>query len=367
MYLESQSTSSKQNWVEQFTVLFWDDFIKFDDVTLPVGQCSVDLLNIEQAQLRELRRAYVAFAEFFSRTIGSQGVKKDLALVTAVQDKMNEVWDAAFALPPFFRMKLDKEYSKSILLTLFRRDPRGFARIENSLSHEGMLMTELLLKLQRLHSDALSFTTYISTLSDFFYERLKKRDAYHFSVGIYSLLSDTALMNEIAAALPSHPDLAFKLKSETSIEFTPMRDPTNEKNYVVAERLVFESLGDFLRADFFRGVARGNAPRRCHNCGKFFLLTRGYDVRYCTEVAPSETERTCRMVGAHKKEMRREGKTPAQKEYYKVYNRLKTRKSRGKISDDDWNRGVALAQDLRDKADRGELSEFELKRRFDEM
>ncbi|WP_353681836.1 DUF6076 domain-containing protein [Pelotomaculum sp. PtaB.Bin117] len=35
-------------------------------------------------------------------------------------------------------------------------------------------------------------------------------------------------------------------------------------------------------------------------------------------------------VGAHKKQARKEGKTPARQEYDKVYNRLKTRHARGK-------------------------------------
>ena len=46
---------------------------------------------------------------------------------------------------------------------------------------------------------------------------------------------------------------------------------------MIAERMVFDSLGAFLHVDFFRGLMHGNAPRRCHNCGRFFLLTGGYD------------------------------------------------------------------------------------------
>jgi len=48
-----------------------------------------------------------------------------------------------------------------------------------------------------------------------------------------------------------------------------------------------------------------------------------------------------------------------------VYNRLKGRKRYGTISADEWNRQVALAQALAEKASKGEISEAELKRRFD--
>jgi len=59
------------------------------------------------------------------------------------------------------------------------------------------------------------------------------------------------------------------------------------------------------------------------------------------------------------KEQRHEGETPIQREYRKAYNRLKTRRARGKISADERNRVVAEAQELRDRTVRGEVPEVE--------
>ena len=56
--------------------------------------------------------------------------------------------------------------------------------------------------------------------------------------------------------------------------------------------------------------------------------------------------------------------TPTQKEYAKVYNRLKARKQRGKISVDEWNASVAAVLELKDKADRGELSDDEYRKQI---
>ena len=69
------------------------------------------------------------------------------------------------------------------------------------------------------------------------------------------------------------------------IEYTTMPNTDNEKEYIIAERMVFDSIGAFLHVDFFRGLIHGNAPRRCHNCGRFFLLSDGYDTRYCYNIA----------------------------------------------------------------------------------
>ncbi|BAL00453.1 hypothetical protein OBV_32540 [Oscillibacter valericigenes Sjm18-20] len=74
-------------------------------------------------------------------------------------------------------------------------------------------------------------------------------------------------------------------------------------------------------------------------------------------MAPDETARTCRKVGAHKKEAQeRVAATPAQKEYAKAYNRLKARKQRDKISVDKWNTAVVKAQDLKDQAECDQLN-----------
>ena len=147
-------------------------------------------------------------------------------------------------------------------------------------------------------------------------------------------------------------------------EYVTMPDPVHPEKYILAERVVFSSLADFFHMDLFRGLMHGNVPRRCHNCRKFFLLQKGYDVRYCTRIAPGETKRTCRQVGAHNKQADRDGKTPVQIEYENTYNRLKKRKARGKISTDEWNALVVRAQDIREQAQRGFLSDFEMKEKL---
>nr|WP_325303482.1 DUF6076 domain-containing protein [uncultured Oscillibacter sp.] len=112
----------------------------------------------------------------------------------------------------------------------------------------------------------------------------------------------------------------------------------------------------------------GNAPRQCHNCGQYFLLTAEYNTCYRNNVAPSELERTCRKVGAHRKEAQgKANRTPARKEYDRTYNRLKARKQRGKISMDEWNAAVAKAQELLERSERAEPTDEELRRRFDQF
>ena len=139
----------------------------------------------------------------------------------------------------------------------------------------------------------------------------------------------------------------FEQSFPTESRFISTVHPTEEEKLLLAEKAQFSYLIHFLYTDFYRALIVGNAPRRCHNCGTYFLLTAGYNTCYCRNLASGETARTCRKVGARKKESQeRVTATPAQKEYAKVYNRLKARKQRGKISVDEWNAVVVKAQEL---------------------
>ena len=57
-------------------------------------------------------------------------------------------------------------------------------------------------------------------------------------------------------------------------------------------------------------------------------------------------------------------RSPARVEYDRTYNRLKQRKVRGKISADEWNAAVAKAMQVLEQAERGELTDDEMKERF---
>nr|WP_326185259.1 DUF6076 domain-containing protein [uncultured Oscillibacter sp.] len=79
-------------------------------------------------------------------------------------------------------------------------------------------------------------------------------------------------------------------------------------------------------------------------------------------------ERTCRKVGAHRKEAQgKANRAPARVEYDRAYNRLKQRKNRKKISVSEWNASVAQAERLLEQAERGELSDMELKNKLEEL
>ena len=157
----------------------------------------------------------------------------------------------------------------------------------------------------------------------------------------------------------------FSQSFSMELSFVPMLHQTNAGEIFIAEKTTFDWLVTFLRTKFYRGLAAGNALRRCHNCGTYFLLDSGYNACYCNNIAPGETNRTCRKVGAHRKAAQgKENRSPARVEYDRAYNRLKQKKNRKKITLNEWNAGVAEAMRILEQSERGELTDDEMKARF---
>ena len=132
-----------------------------------------------------------------------------------------------------------------------------------------------------------------------------------------------------------------------NISLVPVSDPKSHC-LVLAEQMTFESLSSFLYLDLYKGMAAGNLPRRCAYCRRWFLAMGGYNTLFCSRVVPGTGGKTCRKIGAHAREKEKQRTETAAREYNRIYNRLKARKRRGRLSTDEWNRKVAQAQALKD-------------------
>ncbi|HWQ77151.1 MAG TPA: DUF6076 domain-containing protein [Syntrophomonas sp.] len=367
MTLEAKLISEKENRIQEFTVHFWNDQVRIDSKILPTGQISADVLNLSDELILDLRYKADEMLKIMSKKFFNPETEKNPALVSAVQERLNGVLNIVLTLPLFEHLNMDAAFARNMLTTVYTENLEEFQRMLLPGAMENALFVSLLKKLAVIPDELHTFRIYIGTMLDFFFERLKRRNAEYYAVAVYDFFSNQEIQKEISAALPPPPAYQFLQARGAMIEYTTMPDPENPKKYIVAERMVFDSIASFLHADFFRGLMNGNAPRRCHNCKRFFLLSNGYDTCYCNNIAPGETEKTCRKIGAHKKEARKEGKTPVRLEYDKVYNRLKTRRARGKLSADEWNAAVSLALDYKDKAEAGKITDLELREIYDKM
>ncbi|HCA28096.1 MAG TPA: hypothetical protein DEP23_00200 [Ruminococcaceae bacterium] len=62
--------------------------------------------------------------------------------------------------------------------------------------------------------------------------------------------------------------------------------------------MTFTRLIDFIYMDFFKGLMAEYSPKKCKLCGRYFLQEKGFSYEYCNNIAPNETEKTCRDIGS---------------------------------------------------------------------
>lgn len=324
----------------------------------PLGQLTTDVLNLDDAVLTEIDRR---INDFMSAAAAIFTEKTDSAACSA-QEKLNAVWDLVFELPLYRDLEMDLDTAHNLFPLLFSDQKKWNEALD--VNSEGHAMLEDFLNgLEYFPESLRNFRWQITGMLALYFEPLKRRGVESYAEAYAQYFTDVDTAGRVLFDAPP-----FEQSIPAEIKFVPMVHSEENGRPVLAEKMEFSYLSHFLYTDFYCGLMAGNAPRRCHNCGRYFLLTAGYNTCYCNNIAPGEIERTCRKVGAHRKEAQgKASRTPARVEYDRAYNRLKQRKNRKKISVSEWNAAVAQAEKFLEQAERGELADEELKEKMREL
>ena len=358
--------NGKTDVIGNFMAFFTGENVLLGGKAFPLGQISTDVLNMSQQDIIMISIKGMAFSHHTMTKFLEQQKEINPAAFSEAEEELNRVLDLIVTMPLYRELAVDWKVSRRALTILRDQYLESLEPILTPGTPDHQFAIDWINQFGFIGAEISTFRVHIGHMLDAFFDRLPKRGPEAYAHGVCEYFKDPDGLLAMSKQLPEEHAFHFLKAAEMEAEYVPMPDPADKMHYVIGERMVFHSIGDFLRADFFRGLQHGNAPRRCHNCHKFFLLTAGYNTCYCNNIAPGETERTCRKVGAHKKAAAKE-RTPAQMEYQRVYNRLKTQKSRGKISVGEWNTAVAQALDVKDRAERGELSDEEMRAVFEGM
>lgn len=347
------------DYFDSFSAIFGPRECLLNGKWYPLGHFAVEALEMDRSLLWKLKAAVAEFKpelEVFlaARTASSAAV---------AQQKLDAVWAVLDQIPVYKNLRGSSSGSQGLFHSMRGHPDRTDDSVtEGTNFHRAM--TCWLDRLERLPDAVDDFIGNTSLMLGDYFENLPARSpaAYAEAYDKYRRTMDAAFQyageeDEVDEDLDS-----IQLDFPVRLGFRAMA--AKDGGAVFGEELTFNELASFLYTDLYKGMAAGNVPRRCHNCKHFFLTVGGHDTVYCNRVAPDETKRTCRQVGAHRKE-KRKNQAPILKEYSRAYNRLKGRKSRGSISTDKWNRQVAMIQDWRDAALRGEMSDAELKQKLD--
>lgn len=130
----------------------------------------------------------------------------------------------------------------------------------------------------------------------------------------------------------------------------------------LCEVYTFDSLGAFLYFDFFRGLSQSYIPKRCDNCGRYFLLETGKYSNYCERPLEDDPEKTCRDVGARKKYDDKCKTDPLWLAYNRAYKTHYARYMKKKMTTAEFERWSRQAVEWRTQAEKGELAQTEYER-----
>lgn len=345
------------HFFERFDVLFGKKSSIVAGEEYPLGYFAAEAMELDAAVFEELkkltRQASQEFDMFLTaRTASGAGM--------AIQ-ALDRAWELVRQLPSYNKIPYREGRGSSVsgIVRELRSDEQKLDRMLTVGTTENEMLRRWHGMYDRLADDLQRFQYDTDDMLTDYFEELPSRRPEAYAAAFESCM---ASFREIYMQTEDDEDLAHmnrrRLNFPVSISFVVERDKKTGQPFM-AERMTFEDLISFLYIDLYRGMAAGNVPRQCHNCGKWFLAIGAYDTVYCQRVAPGEAARTCRQVGAHRKEREKNGKDFAYREYARAYNRLKTWKQRGKISAEEWNRRVAYIQEVKTEFLAGAISDVE--------
>lgn len=363
--LDERRLIKKQDDYASFTATFYKKDLILGKQTIPLGLLSFEVLNMTEEQLADLRNATILLKD---------SAQKDLYMpLENIKDKKELRTDLSKFLPCFknFLNELDKlpifkhlEINQKQVISSFVK-----AYKDDDIENNAQAIGDFLIDILATYDELQIFRVYADTLLCDYIENVKKRSPVQYAKAIHKFFNDKEMQKKLEDIMPPERfDNIFKIEQPINIDYVTMKNPQNTKQYIVAERTIYRSIGGLLKTDLFKALTVGNTPRRCHNCDEYFFIIGLSDTKYCNRIAPNDPKgRTCKKVGAHIKQQKLQD-ISYESAYTRAYNRLKKRKYSkvNPLSDNEWNKLVVEIQDIRDLARAGKISEYEAVRRLNE-
>ena len=118
----------------------------------------------------------------------------------------------------------------------------------------------------------------------------------------------------------------------------------------IVEKMYFDRLLDFVYVEFMKGLQKGFVPKRCANCGRWFLQKPGATYAYCTGPAPGQDGKTCREIGASSSFRSKVENNDVWKVHQRAYKKYFARIRSGLMTKGEFEVWSRQAADLRDAA-----------------
>lgn len=309
-------------------VLFGDDHYWIEDNVTPIsyGEILTQILNFDLTPYADAMAQY------------QDGVdRKDWSDAVAAQIKL---YDAFCGLPFYNRYFFEKENTLAMLV--------AYAGEENRVDALRILLREM--RTTKQYSNALEDIRFIQKRYAWFLDKMLDGQDFEKKKGQRKIsLADQmraayvdALVSGVSLGEDSHVDAP-------SVNIQYMVHRTEQGNEVV-EKLYFDRILDFVYVELMRGMQKGYVPKRCANCGRWFLQTPGATFAYCDLIAPGETVKTCRDIGALASFQQKVRNNEIWQVHQRAYKKYYARVLKKKMTKQEFEVWARKAEQLRNEA-----------------
>ena len=147
---------------------------------------------------------------------------------------------------------------------------------------------------------------------------------------------------------------------QVDIQYEVLELPGQEP--VLVEKISFSRLADYVYVECMRGMQKGFVPKRCANCGRWFLQYPGATYAYCDGPAPGQEGKTCREIGAAANFQDKVRNNEIWKLHQRAYKKYFARTRKGTMGKPEFEKWARIAEQLRDQA----LTDYEKSRTQEE-
>lgn len=210
---------------DQFTVFFYGGHVYVGRKEFPIGQCVVDIMNLDGTVLDEIDRRVKTFVPAAKILLTE---KTDSAAVLA-QEKLNAVWELIFSLPVYRDLKMDEPCNYHMFQRLMA-DKEKWAQVQDPASdgytkYQGM-MIELVCFAERIRF----LRQLIAFMTEKCFEPLERRNSFSYAEA-YSHIYPWLL----SAGVSVFGD-DFEHSVPMEVSFVPMMHPTERGKIFMPRR-----------------------------------------------------------------------------------------------------------------------------------
>ena len=221
-HIKTKRLSEKPDDITLFTAQFWNDWVMIGETKLPLGQVSVDILNLDLEELQALRfknaDMFYAFAELIkpNKKLSRTDLDKVQKLLNSSLDELKKLpiyknlkmdWDSIYSCFSF-----DTEYLEAVFKTDFDTDLRNDT-------------IEFIKSVYKIPDEMSTFHIYTRFMMDGYFERLGRRSSEYYAVGVYDFLMNEEFQKKIADSVVGVSGEPYKQAHYAKFEFVTMPNP----------------------------------------------------------------------------------------------------------------------------------------------